>query len=38
MLPNCLQDLFDYVEENDLDVVFAQSIHIGNGEDQIVIP
>jgi GT2 family glycosyltransferase len=38
MLPNCLQDLFDYVEENDLDVVFAQSIHIGDGEDQIVIP
>jgi len=38
MLPNCLQDLFDYAEENDLDVVFAQSIHIGDGEDQILIP
>ena len=38
MMPNCLQDLFDYAEENDLDVVFAQSIHVGDGEDQIFIP
>ena len=38
LLPNCLQDLFDYAEEKDLDVVFAQSIHIGDGEDKIVIP
>ena len=38
MMPNCLQDLFDYAEENDLDVVFAQSIHIGDGEEQLYIP
>jgi len=37
-MPNCLQDLFDYAEEKDLDVVFAQSIHICDGEDIIVIP